>query len=155
MVFDKKLSKSSEFYYLEPGLYPSITDFVEAMNTLIQERHNHSENCVTVKMSRRAQKVELYLGNERSGLAFFSTDLGHILGSNFGNEFGVILRGKGPHKAKLAFDIVRIHSVMIYTDLIEYNIVGDTKAPLLLSFYFEAQVWRHYNSWTVHELSDI
>ena len=40
MFFHKKLSKSSEFYYLEPGLYPSITDIVEAMNTLIQERHN-------------------------------------------------------------------------------------------------------------------
>ena len=49
-VFYKKLSKSSEFYCLEPGLYPSIKDIVEAMNTLIQERHNHSENCVTVKV---------------------------------------------------------------------------------------------------------
>ena len=38
MLFDQKLSKSSELYYLEPGLYPSITDIVEAMNTLIQER---------------------------------------------------------------------------------------------------------------------
>ena len=28
MFFDKKLSKSSEFHYLEPGLYPSITDIV-------------------------------------------------------------------------------------------------------------------------------
>ena len=71
MFFDKKLSKSSEFYYLEPGLYPSITDIVEAMNTLIQERHNHSENCVTVKVSQRTQKVEIYLANEGSGLAFF------------------------------------------------------------------------------------
>ena len=35
LFFDKKLSKSSEFYYLGPGLYPSITDIVEAMNTLI------------------------------------------------------------------------------------------------------------------------
>ena len=25
---EKNLSKSSEFYYLEPGLYPSITDIV-------------------------------------------------------------------------------------------------------------------------------
>ena len=40
--FDKKLSKSTEFYYLEAGLYPSITDIVEAMNTLFQEWHNHS-----------------------------------------------------------------------------------------------------------------
>ena len=58
LFFDKKLSESSEFYYLEPGLYPSITDFVEAMNILIQERHNHSENCIKVKVSRKTQKVE-------------------------------------------------------------------------------------------------
>ena len=56
MFFDTKLSKSSEFYYLEAGLYPSNTDNVEAMNTLIQERHNHSENCITVKVSGRTQK---------------------------------------------------------------------------------------------------
>ena len=82
MFLDKKVSKSSEFYQLEVGLYPSITDIVEAMSTLIQERHNHSENCITVKVSRRPQKNEIYLANERSGLAFFSTDLGDILGSN-------------------------------------------------------------------------
>ena len=134
--FDKKISKSSEFYYLEPGLYPSITDIVEVMNILIQERHNHSENCIKVKLSRKTQKVEIYLANEASGLAFFSSDLGQILGSNVGNEFGVMLRGKGPHKPEFAYDIVRIHSLMIYTDLIEYNIVGDTKAPLLRCFAF-------------------
>ena len=131
MFFDKKLSKSSEFYYLEPGLYPSITDFVKAMNILIQERHNHSENCIKVKVSRKTQKVEIYLANEASRLAFFSTDLGHIFGSNVGNEFGVLLRRKGPHKPEFAYDIVHIHSLMIYTDLIEYNIVGDTKSPLM------------------------
>ena len=136
MFFDKKFSKSSELYYLEPGLYPSITDIVEAMNTLIQERHNHSEKCVTVKVSRRTQKVEIYLANEGSGLAFFSTDLGHIFGSNVGKEIGVLLRGKGAHKPELAYDIVGVHSFMIYTDLIEYNIVGDTKAPLLRCFPF-------------------
>ena len=80
MFFDKKLSKLSEFYYLEPGLYPSITDISEAMNTLIQERHNHSENCITVKVSQRKQKVQIYLANDGSGLAFFSTDLRHIFG---------------------------------------------------------------------------
>ena len=140
MFFDKKLSKLSEFYYLEPGLYPSITDFVEDMNILIQERHNHSENCITVKVSRRTQKVEIYLANEGSGLAFFSTDLGHFFGSNVGCEFGVMLRGKGPNKPEFAYDIVRIHTLMIYTDLIEYNIVGDTKAPLLRCFPFNSKL---------------
>ena len=136
MFLDKKLSKSSEFYYLEPGLYPSITDIVEAMNILIQEIHNHSENCIKVKVSRRRQKVEIYLAKERSGLALFSTDLGQIFGSNVGNDFGVMLRGRGPHKPDFAYDIVRIHSLMIYTDLIEYHIVGDTKDSLLRCFRF-------------------
>ena len=33
MFFDKELSKMSELYYLEPGLYPSITDIVEASHS--------------------------------------------------------------------------------------------------------------------------
>ena len=140
VFFGKKLPNLSEVYYLEPGLYPSITDIVEAMNILIQERHNHSESCITVKVSRRTQKVEIYLANEGSGLAFFSTDQGHIFRSNIGNAFGEILRGKGPHKPESAYDIVRIHSLMIYTDLIEYNIVGDTKVPLLRCFLFLSEL---------------
>ena len=136
MFSDKNVSKSFEFFYLEPGLYPSITDIFGAMNVLIRERHNHSENCITIKMSRRTQKVDIYLAKEGSGLALFSTDLGHIFGSNIGNEFGVMSRGKGPHKPEFAHDIVRIHFLMIYTDLIEYNIVGDTKTPLLRCFPF-------------------
>ena len=87
-------------------------------------------------MSRRTQKVAIYLANEGSGLTLFSTNLGHIFGSNVGNEFGVMLRGKGPHKPEVAYDIVRMHSLMIYTDLIQYNIFGDTKAPLLRCFPF-------------------
>ena len=136
MFFRKKLSKSSDFYYLEPGPYPSVTDIVEAMSTLIQERHNHSENCIRVKASRRTQKVQIYLANEGSGRAFFSTDLGHIFENNDANEFGVMLRGKAPHKPEFADDIVRIHSLMMYANLIEYNIVGATKTPLLRRFPF-------------------
>ena len=92
---------------------PFITDILEAMNTIIQERHNHSESCITVKVSPRTQKVGIYLADEGYGLAFLSTDLGHIFGSNVGNEFGVMLRGKGPHKPEFACDFVRIHSLMI------------------------------------------
>ena len=53
--FDGKLSKSTSAYNLELGLYTSITDIVEAMNTLIQERNNQNETCITVKVSRRSQ----------------------------------------------------------------------------------------------------
>ena len=93
----KIFSKSSEFYYLELGLDPSITDIFEAVNTLIQERNNQSESCITVKMSRRTQITENYLTNEGSGLACFSADLGHDFESNIGIEFRVMLRGRGLH----------------------------------------------------------
>ena len=58
MFFDEKLSKSSEFYYLKPGLYTSIADIVAAMNTLIQGIHNHSETCITVKLSKNAKNCK-------------------------------------------------------------------------------------------------
>ena len=134
--FDKKFSKSTSTCSMEPGLYTSITDIVEAMNTLIQERNNHNETCITVKASRRTQKVVIMLASDSSGLAFCSTDLGHTFGNNVGNEFGVLMIGKGPHEPEFAYDIVRIHSPMIYSDIEEYNIVGDTKAPLLRCFPF-------------------
>ena len=76
--FDEKLSKSKSTYSIEPGLYTSITDIVEAMNTLIQERNNHNETCITIKVSRRTQKVVIMLANVSSGLAFCRTDMGHI-----------------------------------------------------------------------------
>ena len=102
MIFDKKISKSSEFYCLEPGLYPYIAVIVEAMNTLIEERHNHSENCITTKLSRRTLKHEIYLANEGYGLAFFNMNLRHFFGIIVGNGFGVMLSGKGHHKPDLA-----------------------------------------------------
>ena len=134
--FDEKLSKSTSTYNLEPGLYTSITDIVKAMNRLIRERNNHNETCITVKVSRRTQKIVILLANDTSGLAFCSTDLGNFFGNKVGNEFGVLIKGKGPHEPEVAYDIVRIHSLTIYSDLVEYSIVGDTKAPLLRCFPF-------------------
>ena len=139
MFFEKTISKSSEFYYLQPGLYLSHTDIVEAMNTLVQEKNHHSESCVTVKVSRRTQKVGIHLAKGGFGLAFFSSDLGHVFGSNVDNELGVMLKGKVPHKPEFVYNIVGIHSLMTYTDLIEYNIFRDTKAPLMHCFPFNAK----------------
>ena len=134
--YDKKLPKSTLTYSIVPGLYTSITDIVEAMNTPIKERNNHNETCITVKVSRRTQKVVIMLANDSPGLAFCSTDLGHIFGNNVGNEFGVMMIGKGPHEPEIAYDIVRIRSLMIYSNIVEYNIVGDTKASMLRCFPF-------------------
>ena len=72
-------------------------------------------------------------------LHFFSMELGHTLGTIVGNESGVMLRGKKPHKPDFAYDHVRTHSPMIYTDMTEYIIVSDTKASLLhCNFSFQS-----------------
>ena len=102
MCFDRKLSNSSDFYYPQPGLHPSITDNVETINTLIEEIHNRSKSRIRIKVSRKPQKVEIYLANEESGLIFFNIDLRHVFGSNAGKEFGMMLRRKGPHKLDFA-----------------------------------------------------
>ena len=71
MFYDVKLYKIIDSYYLETGLYSSITDFVEALNTIIQERNNHRDTCITIKVSRVTQKVKVYLANEKSSLSIF------------------------------------------------------------------------------------
>ena len=82
------------------------------------------------------QKAESCPANEECGLAFFRTDSRHNFGSQVVNELEVMLRGKRPQKTEIAYDIVRIHLLMIYTDAIDNNIVGDTKEPLLRAFRF-------------------
>ena len=140
MFYDDNLSKTTEAYYLKPGLCSYITDMVEAMNTLIQERNNHRNTCITIKVSRVTQRRKVYLANEESSLAFFSTDLGHIFGGDMQNDLGILMCGKGSHEPTIADDFVRIHSRMIYTDIVDYNIVGHIKAPLRRRFPFISKV---------------
>ena len=139
-VYYRKLSNSSELHYLEPGLYLSLTDIDETMNKFNRERHNHSESCITVGVSRRKRKFGNCHANEESGLAFSNTASGHIFGTNLGNGIAQILGGKWTHKPEVAHNFVRIRSFMIYTDLIEYNKVCDTKPPSLRCFSFVSKL---------------
>ena len=66
MFFDANFSKITQPYYLESGLYSSLTDIVETMNTLLQERRNHSDTSIRIKFNRVTQKIEVYLANEES-----------------------------------------------------------------------------------------
>ena len=100
--FDKKLSNSTATNNLEPGQNTSITDIVEPMNMLIEEKNNLNETCITVKVSRRTEKVVIELANDTSNLAVRRTDLGHIFGNIVGNEFGILIIRKGPHEHEFA-----------------------------------------------------
>ena len=56
MFSDDKLFSKSEAYNLELGLYSSITDIVEAINTLVQKINNHKDTCITIKFSNVMHK---------------------------------------------------------------------------------------------------
>ena len=43
----------------------------------------------------------------------------------------VFLSGADPHLPKITLDILQKHTLMKYSDFVEYNIVSDTKAALL------------------------
>ena len=71
------------------------------MNTLIQERNNHIDTCITIKLSSVMQKIKVYLASEESSLASFSYDLGHIFGGDVRNDLGKLICGKGPHETNI------------------------------------------------------
>ena len=141
-LLNKIFSSSSEIYYREPGLYPFLPDIVETMTTLNQAQYNHSESWVIIKVSQKIEKLYICLANEGSVLACFCffTELPHIFKIIVGNEYGALLRGAGPHKPDFAHDVFRIHCIMIYKNLIEYNIVCDTKFHLLRCFRFVSKL---------------
>ena len=70
-------------------------------------------------------------------LVIFSTNLCHVLECEkavYG--MGVFMSGAGPHFPKFSYDNVRIHTLMIYSDIFEYNVVVDTKAAPLKCILF-------------------
>ena len=88
-----------------------------------------------------SQKVAVHLPESQSVFIIQSADLSHIFGCDLEqNQTGVIMKGKSPHYPQYSYDIIRLHSLMIYSDIIEYNIVGDTKTPLLRCIPFISKV---------------
>ena len=114
--------------HVEPGLYPSIVDIVVAMNDKDY-------------LDKITQKFAIHLPEDQSVFIIQSADLSRIFGCDLEqNQTGVIMKGKGPPYPQYSYDIIRIHSLMIYSDIIEYNIVGDTKTPLLRCIPFISKV---------------
>ena len=70
-----------------------------------------------------------------------SADLRRIFGCDLEqNQIGVIMKGKVPHYPQYSYDIIRLHSPMIDKDIIEKNVVGDAKIPLLRCIPFISKV---------------
>ena len=129
---------------IEPGLYPSIVDIVVAMNNKMRERlgdQAFENNGFHVSMEKITQKFVVHLPENQSVVIIQSSDTSHIFGIDLEqNQTGVIMKRKGPHYPQYSYDIMRIHSLVIYSDIIEYNTAGDTKNPLLRCIPFISKI---------------
>ena len=136
-------TKPSDYYKLDPGLYPSTSDIVNKMNRKIQERELYENTAIKLNVNKNTQRTSLSLPHENSLLVIFSADLCHVFRCEEEEAvygMGVFMSGVGPHFPKFPYDIVRIHTLVIYSDIVEYNIVGDTKAALLRCIPFISKV---------------
>ena len=96
---------------------------------------------IQLHVNKITPQIYLSLSNQNSSLVNFSADLCHVFGCEevvYG--MGVFMSGAGPHFPEFPYDIVRIHTLMIYRDIVEYNIVGDAKAALLRCIPFTSKV---------------
>jgi hypothetical protein len=115
---------------IEPGIYESATDILKAMQEVLKPHYaSHGFPGWDVSINPQTRKLGIGLPNDSSYLLITSIDLKNVLGySNSG-----WLSGKGPHVSFYPVDIQRVHTMFVYTNIIQHQIVGDTKAPLLRS----------------------
>ena len=96
----------------------------------------------------------VYLANGESSLAIFIADLGSIFWGDVRNVLA-LMRGKCLHKPTFAYDIVRIHSFMICTDLYSMTILETEKHLCSVAFLWEAKLWWYNIYRTMRELSNL
>ena len=124
---------------IEPGLYRTVHEVFFAMSEVVSnsiKSDDSTENQIRWETDPRSGKVKITLPHRDAVLSFPRNDLASILGFHQNK----ILQGPEVHESQFPTDILRIHTVMVYTDIVEYSIVGDTKAPLLRSFPFTQRV---------------
>ena len=80
--------------------------------------------------------------------------MAQVLGLKTARSYPRILpgmRGVRQHINNNPMNLARVHSLMVYTDIVESRIVGDVKVPLLRSFPFEHRNYQLNNRFTVNQ----
>ena len=91
----------SDYYTLDPVLYPSISDIVNELNKKIQEREKYEKTPIRIHVNKITKRISLSLPNEISLLVIFSADLRHVFGCEkavYG--MGVFMSGACSHFPK-------------------------------------------------------
>ena len=94
-------TKPLDYYTLDPGLYPSISDIGNEINKKFRECEKSEKAPFRIHVNKITQRISLILPNENSFLVIFSADLCHVFGCEetvYG--MGDCMSGAGPHFPK-------------------------------------------------------
>ena len=109
------------------GIYRSVKDLLDAMLKPAQEYFAQQPFLWQYTIDPTNQKLSIELNSGTSFLHFISSDIANILG--YVNH--TKLEGMGPHVADYPVDLQRVHTMFVYTDIIEHQLLGDSMAPVL------------------------
>ena len=123
--------------YLTAGYYTSVSDLVEEINRSMMHTMPHNEFRPFIMYDEMNRKVSVKL--QYLNTLKLSKHLANILGfhdstiANYNNVHKIIEANTTSHIDE------RIHSLYIYTDVIENTHVGDTESPLLRNVEIEGR----------------
>ena len=101
------------------GYYRSVSEVISAIN-----REITGVKDMSVQLDKRSQKVTAILG--KSQILYFRKEMGNMLG--FGGEIKLTKTTTAPYVSNLN---IRLQSLYVYLNIVESQIVGDVRAPLL------------------------
>ena len=126
---------TGEPFDIAAGMYPNVESLMDAIQLLVPISFNYQIDSINKRMT-----LEF---NENEGLAFESSQIPSLLGfdgvsDNVGSSYVHLGYKQGfyfepnKHTGNFPIDITAgTHSMLVYTDIINYQYVGDTKAPVL------------------------
>ena len=126
---DDNIEYSTELkdYSIPSGFYRSTSELFDAMKNEARKAEDPPLPLMTVDPFD--QRVQFTWKSSESVLNLASADIANMLG--FPSPCIVPAAIK---KSPLPADLVRMHSIMMYTDIVEHGIIGNAMAPLLRCF---------------------
>lgn len=118
---------------LPSGMYNTIDEVIEEIDKVSSKARPKDKMTMTAKVMDLNGLLRLELGKNQA-IVIHSEDLSSVLG--IPRDLPIPFGDPNSHISKYPVDLTRVHSVMVYSDIVEYDIVGDTKAPLLRTFPF-------------------
>lgn len=133
--FNTVIVKDLNMFTIESGHYKTLESIVRSIDESIFEKTKSKSVNVRGYTQEVSRKMQLHLYPDSTQL-FLSENLSNL----FGFPKNTWLKAEPFNVGIYPLDIMNIHSVMVYTDIVEYSSIGDIKAPILRCFPFEQKL---------------